>query len=165
MMTENMKLWLKHLYMEAAEQHRGTAQNENIWALGSEGEAAMLHAQNCVEHVQFAQLLEKMAQDVDCIKCEVKLLSDEEYNVLNKVARKTKMDCWFSIKQIDGQDYIDDLEAGVCLDLKEGIGDLVDGLDYYETFQWCNLSQTEVFTLKELCRKLDIEIPVCWEGE
>ena len=56
-MTENMKLWLKHLYLEAAEEHRVAAQNENIWALGSEGEAAILHAQNSVEHVEFAELL------------------------------------------------------------------------------------------------------------
>jgi hypothetical protein len=67
-MTENMKIWLKRLYTEAAEQHRGAAQNENIWALGSEGEASLLHTENCVEHVEFAQLLEKMAQDVDYIK-------------------------------------------------------------------------------------------------
>ena len=64
-MTENMKLWLKHLYMEAAEGHRGTAQNESIWALGSDGEAAMLHAQNCVEHVKFAELLTQMANDLE----------------------------------------------------------------------------------------------------
>ena len=64
-MTENMKIWLKRLYLEAAEEHRGTAQNESLWALGSEGEAALLHAQNCVEHVEFAQFLEKMANDLE----------------------------------------------------------------------------------------------------
>jgi hypothetical protein len=64
-MTENMKLWLKHLYMEAAEQHRGAASNEHIWALGSEGEAAMLHAQNSVEHAEFAELLTSWAVDLE----------------------------------------------------------------------------------------------------
>lgn len=64
-MTENMKLWLKHLYSEAAEEHRGAASNEHIWALGSEGEAAMLHAQNSVEHVKFAELLTQMANDLE----------------------------------------------------------------------------------------------------
>lgn len=64
-MTENMKLWLKHLYLEAAEEHRGTAQNEHLWALGSKGEAAMLHAQNSVEHVEFADLLISMANQLE----------------------------------------------------------------------------------------------------
>jgi hypothetical protein len=64
-MTENMKLWLKRLYLEAAEEHRGTARNEHLWALGSEGEAAMLHAQNSVEHVGFADMLTQMANDLE----------------------------------------------------------------------------------------------------
>jgi hypothetical protein len=64
-MTENMKIWLKHLYLEAAEGHRGAASNEHLWALGSEGEAAMLHAQNSVEHVEFANILTEMANDLE----------------------------------------------------------------------------------------------------
>ena len=64
-MTENMKLWLKHLYLEAAEEHRGAASNEHLWALGSDGEAAMLHAQNSVEHVKFAEILTDMANDLE----------------------------------------------------------------------------------------------------
>lgn len=64
-MSENMKLWLKHLYLEAAEEHRGAAQNEHLWALGSEGEAAILHAQNSVEHVKFADILTDMANDLE----------------------------------------------------------------------------------------------------
>jgi hypothetical protein len=63
-MSENMKLWLKHLYLKAAEEHRGAAQNEHLWALGSEGEAAMLHAQNSVEHVKFADILTDMANNL-----------------------------------------------------------------------------------------------------
>lgn len=64
-MSENMKLWLKHLYLEAAEEHRGAAQNEHLWALGSEGEAAILHAQNSVEHVKFADILTDMANNLE----------------------------------------------------------------------------------------------------
>lgn len=64
-MSENMKLWLKHLYLEATEEHRGAAQNEHLWALGSEGEAAILHAQNSVEHVKFADILTDMANDLE----------------------------------------------------------------------------------------------------
>lgn len=64
-MTENMKLWLKYLYLEAAEEHRGAASNEHLWSLGSEGEAAMLHAQNSVEHVKFAEILTDMANNLE----------------------------------------------------------------------------------------------------
>lgn len=64
-MTENMKIWLRRLYLEAAEEHRGAAQNEHLWALGSEGEAAMLHAQNSVEHVKFADLLTAWAENLE----------------------------------------------------------------------------------------------------
>lgn len=64
-MSENMKIWLKRLYLEAAEEHRGAAQNEHLWALGSEGEAAILHAQNSVEHVKFAEILTDMANSLE----------------------------------------------------------------------------------------------------
>ena len=38
-------------------------------------------------------------------------LSSEEYNLLTKIARKSKMDCWFLIKQTKkGEDYVYDLE-------------------------------------------------------
>jgi hypothetical protein len=64
-MTENMKIWLKNLYLEAAEEHRGAASNEHLWALGSDCEASMLHAQNSMEHVQFAEILEDMANNLE----------------------------------------------------------------------------------------------------
>jgi hypothetical protein len=64
-MTENMKLWLKHLYLEAAEEHRCAASNEHLWALGSKGEAAMLHAQNSIENAEFADMLTQMANDLE----------------------------------------------------------------------------------------------------
>ena len=64
-MSENMKLWLKRLYLEAAEEHRGAAQNEHLWALGSEGEASTLHAQNSMEHVKFADILTDMANNLE----------------------------------------------------------------------------------------------------
>ena len=60
-----MKLWLKRLYLEAAEEHRGAAQNEHLWALGSEGEASTLHAQNSMEHVKFADILTDMANNLE----------------------------------------------------------------------------------------------------
>lgn len=64
-MTENMKIWLRRLYLEAAEEHRGAASNEHLWALGSEDEASLLHAQNSVEHVEFANLLTAWAENLE----------------------------------------------------------------------------------------------------
>ena len=65
MMTENQREWLKGLYREAAEDHLITASNEHLWALGSEGAAAILHAQNSVEHVRFANILTDMANNLE----------------------------------------------------------------------------------------------------
>lgn len=64
-MTENMKIWLKELYIEAAEQHYGAASNEHLWALGSDNdEAAMLHEMNADENRAFAMMLEDMANKI-----------------------------------------------------------------------------------------------------
>ena len=65
-MTETMKLWLKKLYLEAAEEHYGAASNEHLWALGSDNtEAAMLHEMNADEHRVFAMMLEDMAKKIE----------------------------------------------------------------------------------------------------
>ena len=66
MMTENMKIWLKQLYLEAAEEHYGAASNEHLWALGSDNdEAAMLHEMNADENRAFAMILEDMAKKIE----------------------------------------------------------------------------------------------------
>ena len=65
-MTENMKIWLKELYLEAAEEHYGAASNEHLWALGSDNdEASMLHEMNADEHRAFAIMLEDMANKIE----------------------------------------------------------------------------------------------------
>lgn len=65
MMTENMKIWLKRLYLEAAEEHYGAASNEHLWALGAPtDEATMLHEMNANEHREFAMMLEYMANQI-----------------------------------------------------------------------------------------------------
>ena len=66
MMTENMKIWLKELYLEAAEEHYGAASNEHLWALGSDNdETAMLHEMNADENRAFAMTLENMAKKIE----------------------------------------------------------------------------------------------------
>lgn len=65
-MTENMKIWLKELYLEAAEEHLGAASNEHLWSLGAPtDEASMLHEMNADEHRAFAMILETMANNIE----------------------------------------------------------------------------------------------------
>ena len=86
-----------------------------------------------------------------------KTLSQQEYDVLNKIARKTKMDCWFYIKQDkNGTDYVYDLEEQKRLCLKSGVGLLVEGLDCFENYDNCNLNAEEKKTFEELLIKLNI---------
>ena len=45
-------------------------------------------------------------------------LNHDEYDLLTKIAEKSKMDCWFLIKQTKkGEDYVYDLEEGKRLSL------------------------------------------------
>lgn len=65
MMTENMKIWLRALYLEAADQHYGAASNEHLFALGAPNdEASMLHEMNADEHRAFAMMLDDMAHKI-----------------------------------------------------------------------------------------------------
>ena len=64
-MTELQKIWLRNLYLEAAEQHKGAAVNEHIWALGSETpEQAADHEYYAKENREFAIMLKEMAEEV-----------------------------------------------------------------------------------------------------
>lgn len=66
MMTETMKIWLKALYLEAAEQHYGAARNEHLWALGSDtSEEAAQHEYYADENRAFAMMLEDMAKKIE----------------------------------------------------------------------------------------------------
>lgn len=64
-MTENMKLWLKNLYEEEAENHLETAKFEHLCALGAPtNEASILHELNVGEHRAFARILMNMAKNI-----------------------------------------------------------------------------------------------------
>ena len=57
-------------------------------------------------------------------------LNHDEYDLLTKIAEKSKMDCWFLIKQTKkGEDYVYDLEEGKRLSLRTGIRQLREGID------------------------------------
>ena len=56
-------------------------------------------------------------------------LSSEEYDLLKKIASKSNMDCWFSIRQTKkGADYVYDLENRKRLSLRTGIQQLMEGI-------------------------------------
>ena len=63
-------------------------------------------------------------------------LSSEEYNLLTKIARKSKIDCWFLIKQTKkGEDYVYDLENRKKISLRTGIRQLMEGIeDMYDMY-------------------------------
>ena len=64
-MTENMKIWLKELYLQEADAHNEAAKFEHLCALGSiDSEAAMLHEINAKEHWEFVSVLETMAEEI-----------------------------------------------------------------------------------------------------
>ena len=65
-MTENMKIWLKELYLNEANDHLETARFEHLCALGAPtDEASMLHEMNADEHRAFAMILEDMAKKIE----------------------------------------------------------------------------------------------------
>ena len=86
-----------------------------------------------------------------------KTLTNEEYNLLNKIATKTKTDCWFVLEQDEhGVDYVHDLEKNENLSLVDGVSMLMEAIDCEENFQSCNLSIEEENVLKVLLSKLGI---------
>lgn len=94
------------------------------------------------------------------VRYKIKTLTQYQYNTLNRVARRTKNDCWFDIRQKkDGTDYVYDLEEGRRWCLKTGVSTLMEALDCEENYDNCALSCMEAFVLWDLCRYLGIEIP------
>lgn len=81
-------------------------------------------------------------------------LTNKEYNVLNKISHESKMDCWFSIATNGREDYILDLEENKKLKLKDGVGQLYDGLTDLNDY---NLSYLEKETFTTLLVKLKIK--------
>lgn len=97
--------------------------------------------------------------DKNAMRTSYKTLTDAEFNVLNKIAEETGMDCWFSIKQDGhGTDYVWDCEEGKRMCLKTGIGMLCEGLDCQDNYDNCYLTESEDMIFKELLEKLNIEL-------
>ena len=56
-------------------------------------------------------------------------LTDEQANVLEKIASVSKMDCWFTVTD---DNHIWDAEEERMMDTKDGVRDLVDGMTDYD---------------------------------
>ena len=92
------------------------------------------------------------------------LLTTEQYNALDKIARRTKMDCWFAIEQDpSGYDYVFDLEENKRIDLDVGVEQLLEGLDCPDNIEICDLDWTEQSAICELCEILGIPVPALLE--
>lgn len=86
---------------------------------------------------------------------ELESLSDEEFIVLNKIAKETGMDCWFSIRETkDGKSVVYILDEEFETTLREGIDWLHQGIPSYEK---CNLEKEEIEVFEALLKKLRIE--------
>lgn len=101
-----------------------------------------------VEQVEQGEL--KKNNELDLIREPA--LTEEQAEVLWKIANESGMDCWFSIGE--GNSYIYDLEENQYLALSEGIQLLSEGMTKYEDY---NLSAEEITLFEELLSERDIE--------
>lgn len=70
-MSENMKEWFITMLREEREDALGTADNERLFSKGaSSKEAAEMHAANAKENSDYADILERMIDDVKMTKGE-----------------------------------------------------------------------------------------------
>ena len=118
-----------------------------------------LHLENChvvswdefidkVSEIAQADLLEKVAERAE----EVSVLTGEQADVLDKIARASGMDCWFSIGEDNS--YIYDFENNEKLSLKEGIQVLQEGMTSYQDYE---MSTGEISVFEDLLTKMGIE--------
>lgn len=99
------------------------------------------------------------------MRTSYKTLITDEYNVLQLISRRTKMDCWFWLKQDkNGVDYVWDIESRRRLCLKTGVSWLAEGLDCYDIYKDCRLNCFEDLTFRNLLKKLNIEFNVSYDG-
>ena len=85
-------------------------------------------------------------------------LTDDEYNVLQKISSKTHMDEWFWLEESeDGKDYVRNLDDESQMKLFDGVLVLADGIASYEH---CGLSDGEIKVFEDLLKKLQIEAEI-----
>lgn len=82
------------------------------------------------------------------------ILSEMEYNALDKVATASKMDCWFSVQQKDDEDFVFDLENDCRMELREVITQLAEGMCDIHLY---GLTPEECAALRSLFARLEID--------
>lgn len=81
------------------------------------------------------------------------ILTNEEYNLLNDITRKTKTDCWFWLdKDKEGYDCVNDLENGRKVTLRFAVQQLNEAI----VPDLIKLSIDEMYLYGELMKKLSI---------
>ena len=85
-------------------------------------------------------------------------LTDDEYNVLQRISSKTHMDEWFWLEESeDEKDYVRNLDDESQMTLFDGILELTEGIVSYEL---CDLSDGEINVFEDLLKKLQIEAEI-----
>ena len=87
-------------------------------------------------------------------KVDDKHLSRDEYDTLDFLATRSRMDCWFMLKtDKQGNDYVFDLEENKKLSLKDGVAMMYEGLTDLDDY---NLYDGQKEILENLFRRLGI---------
>ena len=82
------------------------------------------------------------------------ILTSDEYNVLNKIASQTKMDCWFWLGTNEcGKDIVIDIEEHAVLTLRHGIMQLNEGV----VPDLLDLTDEDIAVYVNLLKELEIE--------
>lgn len=87
------------------------------------------------------------------------VLSNAELNVLEKIASKSKMDCWFAVSgrtEKDGtkSDWVFDMENDRYVTLRYGVGMLHDGMTFYADY---DMTEKEIKVFEKLLGKLGLK--------
>jgi hypothetical protein len=81
-------------------------------------------------------------------------LTNEEYNVLNRITRKTKTDCWFMLDtDKDGFDCVYDLENRRKVTLRFAVQQLNEAI----VEELLDITAEEMHVYNELLKKLEIK--------
>lgn len=85
-------------------------------------------------------------------------LTDDEREVINKISRNTRMDCWFCLDYdpYEDIDFVLDTENEVSYDLREGLDQLMEGIDCIANLENCFLDLREFLILEKLMLRLGL---------
>lgn len=88
-------------------------------------------------------------------------LTINECVALNRIASRTKMDCWFSLSEDkEGYACVYDLERRRNITLRHGVKLLREGIDGFtaDELRALGISPLEQRIFKNLCKKLELEV-------